>query len=155
MAGRRDNAAMKVRKILLVAVGVALFVLAWRAYRWPGIAMASGGIVMWVLLNFTRTVTIMQRAAAQPIGHVPSAVMLNVKLKPRVSLLHTVALTRALGESLSAEGAQPEVYRWTDAGGSHVTCEFDDGRLARWQLVRPEPDRAPAAALAAADTATT
>ena len=140
---------------MVAAVGVALFALAWRAYRWPGIAIASGGIVMWVLLNFTRTVTIMQRAAAQPIGQVASAVMLNVKLKPRVTLLHTVALTRALGQSLSAEGAQPEVYRWTDAGGSCVTCEFDDGRLARWRLVRPEPDGAPAAKPAADDALTT
>ena len=135
---------MNVRQVLVLAIGIAMIALAYRAYGWPGIAVATGGIVMWVLLNFTRTVTILQRAARQPIGHVASAVMLNVKLKPRATLLHTIALTRSLGELQSPKETQPEIYRWTDAGGSHVTCEFDHGRLARWQLVRPQAEEEPA-----------
>ncbi len=129
--------AMNFQKVWVAALGILLLVLSYRAYGWPGIAVATGGIVMWVLLNFTRTVTILQRAARQPVGYVASAVMLNAKLKPRATLLHTTALTRALGESMSVEHAQPEIYRWTDAGGSHVTCEFMNGRLVQWQLVRP------------------
>ena len=139
---------MKLQKVLVVALGIVLLALAYRAYGWPGMAVASGGIVMWVLLNFTRTVTILQRAAHAPVGHVASAVMLNAKLKPRATLLHAVAMTRALGELRSEGEAQPQLYRWTDAGGSHVTCEFNDGRLVRWQLVRPmqEADGPPAEA---------
>lgn len=131
---------MNVRKILIAVIGIAVIALAYRAYGWPGLAIASGGIVMWALLNFTRTVTILQRAAQHPVGYVASAVMLNAKLKPRATLLHTTAMTRALGQMLSAENAQLEIYRWTDAGGSHVTCEYEHGRLARWQLVRPPAD---------------
>ena len=73
--------------------------------------------------------------------------VLNAKLKPRMPLLNVIALTRSLGERLSAEGAEPEVYRWRDPGDSHVTTEFEGGRLLRWQLQRPpvpsEPDAAP------------
>jgi len=32
---------------------------------------------------------------------------------------------------------QPEVFRWTDGTASHVTCEFANGKLARWKLERP------------------
>ncbi len=136
----RDNAGMNFQKFLVAVLGIALLALAYRAYGWPGIAIAAGGIVMWVLLNFTRTVTILQRAANAPVGHVASAVMLNAKLKPRATLQHTIAMTRALGERRSVADAQPEIYRWTDAGGSHVTCEFTNGRLVRWQLVRPSQE---------------
>lgn len=127
-------------KLLVALFGVALIALAYRAYGWAGVAIAASGVVMWVLLNFTRSVTVLQRASRRPIGFVDSAVMLNARLKPRVTLLHTVALTRALGQRESPENQQPEIWRWTDAGGSYVTCEFQDGKLARWQLVRPPQD---------------
>ncbi len=52
--------------------------------------------------------------------------------------MHVIAQTRALGERLSDEGAQPEVYRWRDGSGSSVSCEFEGGKLARWKLERPE-----------------
>ena len=44
--------------------------------------------------------------------------------------LHVVALTRALGEQLSPKEEQPELFRWTDAAASHVTCEFRNGKLS-------------------------
>ena len=81
---------------------------------------------------------VMRRAAERPIGYVGSAVMLNAKLKPKVNLMHVVALTRSLGERLSEEGQEPEIYRWTDGTDSHVTCEFVNGRLVKWTLVRPQ-----------------
>ena len=37
--------------------------------------------LVWVLLHFTRMMTILKRAANRPIGYVDSAVMLNAKLK--------------------------------------------------------------------------
>jgi hypothetical protein len=49
---------------------------------------------MWLLLHFTRLMTIVRRASNQPIGYVGSAVMLNAKLKPKVSLMHVIAMTR-------------------------------------------------------------
>ena len=94
---------------------------------------------MWLLLHVTRLMTVMQRAARRPIGFVDSAVMLNAKLKPGATLMHVIAMTRSLGERLSAEGEQPERYRWTDAGDSSVTAVFAEGRLGAWELKRPAP----------------
>ena len=128
---------MNVKRILLPVGGVIFVALAYRAYGWPGVAVAAGGIVMWVLLNFTRMMTVLKRAADQPIGYVASAVMLNAKLRAGVTLMHVVAMTRSLGALQSPKDAQPEVFRWTDNGASYVTCEFSGGKLVRWSLVRP------------------
>ena len=130
---------MNFQKIVLPILGVVVIAAAWRAYGWPGVAMAASGIVMWMLLHFTRMMKVLQRASNQPVGYVASAVMLNAKLRPKVNLLHVVAMTRSLGEQLSEKDVQPEVYRWTDGTASHVTCTFDNGKLVKWELVRPQP----------------
>ena len=128
---------MNLQKIVLPILGAALVALAWRAYGWGGVAIAAGGIVMWVLLHFTRITHVLGKASRMPVGFVPSAVMLNARLKPGVNLLHVLAMTGALGERLSPEGAQPEIYRWTDGGASSVTAEFAGGKLVKWTLARP------------------
>ena len=107
---------------------------------WPGVAAVVGGLVMWALLHFTRLMNVMKKAANRPMGYVGSAVMLNARLKPGVNLMHVMAMTQSLGERLSAENAQPEVYRWTDGTQSHVTCEFANGRLQKWTLERPQAE---------------
>jgi hypothetical protein len=128
---------MNLQQILVPILGVVLVASAWYVYGWGGVAIAGGGIVMWVLLHFTRLTHVLSRASERPVGYVASAVMLNAKLKPGVNLLHVLAMTGALGERLSAQNEQPEVYRWTDGGASSVTCEFANGRLVKWTLVRP------------------
>ena len=127
------------KRILTLVFAIALGAGAWRAGGWAGVALAVSGLVLWFLLHYTRLINVMKRAADRPIGYVDSAVMLNAKLKPGSALLHVLALTRSMGERLSPEGAEPEVYRWTDAGGSQVTAEFEGGKLARWRLDRPAP----------------
>ena len=129
---------MNPQKIFLPILGVVLVGAAYRGYGWPGVALVTGGIVMWMLLHFTRMMRVLQQASNRPIGYCDSAVMLNAKLKPGVNLLHVMAMTRAIGEQLSPKEQQPEVYRWTDGGGSHVTCEFVHGKLAKWELFRPQ-----------------
>jgi len=129
---------MNLRNLYIPAVIVLLVALAWRAMGWPGIALVASGLVLWALLHFNQLMRVMKRAADNPIGYVGSAVMLNARLKAGVNLMHVVAITRALGEQLSAPNAQPEVFRWTDGTQSHVTCEFAQGRLVRWQLERPD-----------------
>ncbi len=128
---------MNFQKIVLPILGVVVVAAAWRAYGWGGVALALGGIVMWMLLHFTRMMKVLQRASSRPVGWCDSAVMLNAKLRPGVNLLHVMALTRALGEQLSPKDEQPEVYRWTDGSASHVTCEFAHGKLVKWTLFRP------------------
>jgi len=99
--------------------------------------MVVTGGVMWVLLYFTRLVHIMKRAADRPIGYVDSAVMLNAKLKAGVSLMHVVAMTRALGQLETEKDAQPEVFSWKDSSDSVVRCTFVAGKLVSWTLERP------------------
>jgi hypothetical protein len=140
---------MQLQKFLIPLGCAALLVLTHRSYGWPGVAAVGGGLLMWLLLHFTRLMAVLRRAAQHPIGHVGSAVMLNAKLKPGVTLMHVIAMTRALGERVSSEGAEPEVHRWTDASHSTVNAEFKHGKLVRWQLARPDT-QAPAAAVSAA-----
>ena len=131
---------MRFQKILLAIGAVAVTVAGYRAYGWAGVAFATAALVMWGLLHVNRVIHVFRRASQRPVGFIGSAVMLHAKLKPGVSLLHVLALTRALGEQLSAQDAQPEIYRWTDASESSVTCEFERGRLVRWELKRPTQD---------------
>jgi len=134
---------MNFQKILLPIAGAAMVVIAWQAYGLAGAALAGGALVMYLLLHFNRMMHVLKKAADRPKGYVASAVMLNAKLKPGVNLLHVMAMTESLGELVSAEGAEPEVFRWTDGTQSHVTCEFAHGKLAKWTLYRPPaPDEA-------------
>ena len=135
---------MNFQKILMPILGVVVVAVAYRGYGWPGVALAVGGIVMWMLLHFTRVMKVLQGASNRPIGYCDSAVMLNAKLRPGVNLLHVMALTKALGELVSPKDQQPEVYRWTDGTASHVTCEFQNGKLVKWELFRPQAASEPA-----------
>ena len=137
---------MNLQKIILPVLGVVMVAAAWRAYGWAGVALVVTGLVMWGLLHFTRLTHVLKKASDRPVGYVASAVMLNAKLKPGVNLLHVIAMTQALGQLLSPKDEQPELYRWTDEGGSHVTCEFANGKLVKWTLHRPPADAKGAAA---------
>ena len=119
---------------IAVLVGV---VLAYRSYGWSGVAAAATLLVFWALLNFTRMMQVLKRAANRPIGYVDSAVMLNAKLKPAMTLLHVVAMTKSLGLQLSLKDEQPEIFSWTDGSESRVTCTFTGGKLSHHELFRP------------------
>lgn len=128
---------MPFKNILIPLLALGAILVAFFQFRWPGVALVVGGLVMWVLLQFTRTLQVLKRAADLPVGHVASAVMLHSKLRPGLPLLHVVALTRALGKLESPAQVQPEQFRWTDTSGSSVLCVFQDGKLQRWDLTRP------------------
>lgn len=129
---------MNFSKVIAPLAIVVFTIGAWQAFQWAGIALALGGVVMWILLHFTRMVTILKKAADRPIGHVASAVMLNAKLKKGVNLMHVIAMTRSLGQLQTDKDAQPEIYTWTDTSQSVVTCTFVGGKLTEWTLQRPE-----------------
>jgi hypothetical protein len=76
----------------------------------------------------------MRAAAAAPVGHIDSAVMLNARLRPGLRLVEILALTRSLGRRV---GESPEVWVWSDPGGAWVEVELRAGRLARASLRRP------------------
>jgi hypothetical protein len=130
---------MPFQKFLLPAASVVFVVLAYRTAGWAGVGIASGALLMWLLLHFTRMMQVLKRSAKRPVGHVGSAVMLHAKLKPGMTLLHVVAMTGSLGERISEQGIQPERYCWRDGGESFVHCDFLQGKLKIWSLTRPEP----------------
>ena len=128
---------MNFNKILAPLAIVVLTIGAWRQFGWPGIALAAGGVIMWILLHFTRLMTILKKAANRPVGHVASAVMLNAKLKKGMTLMHVIAMTRSLGALQPPKDEQPEIFLWTDPGQSTVSCTFVGGKLLEWTLTRP------------------
>ena len=132
------NFQLLMSRVGVPVLGISLVALAYRSYGWAGVAGALGVLVMWALLHFNRMMQVLKRAADRPIGHVDSAVMLNAKLRRGFTLLHVVAMTRALGAQQTAGDPATEVYRWTDGSQSHVTCEFVGGKLRTWSLVRPQ-----------------
>ena len=129
----------------VIGWGLALVAVVggWLTYGWRGVVLAVTITVFWLLLQFTRALRAMRQAGQAPVGHVGSAVMLNARLKPGLTLLQVIQMTRSLGERASPEGEEPERWRWTDGGGSTVTLELRRGRLTAWQLVRPPPPDAP------------
>jgi hypothetical protein len=128
---------MTFRKIFIPLGLLAMIVLGYQAWGWQGVAMVAGAMVMWLLLHFNRMMQVMRRAYNQPKGYVASAVMLQAKLKPGLSLMDVMARTRSMGEQISPEQAQPEQFRWTDSSGASVHCSFVKGRLAHWDFQRP------------------
>ena len=124
---------------LRVAIIFCLAVIGWmgyRAYGWPGIALVVGGMVMWMLLNMTRMLLVLRRAAQRPVGTVASAVMLHARLARGMPLLQVLALTRSLGQRQGATEGDPESYHWTDGSGAQVQCTFAHGKLLQWELLR-------------------
>ena len=133
-----ENSGMNLQKFLVPITAVVAVVLAYRSYGWAGVAAVLSVLVFWMLLHFSRMMQVLKRATGRPIGYVDSAVMLNARVKPGATLLHVIAMTRALGALQSAKGEQPEVFRWTDGSQSHVTCTFVGGKLSHFELFRPE-----------------
>jgi hypothetical protein len=115
----------------LVAV---LLAVGWQAYGWPGVLAAISATVFWLLLQFNRAVKVMKNAGAAPIGHIDSAVMFNAKLKPGMTMLQVVTLTKSLGRQLDDRG---DTWAWVDGGDSRVTLYFRGGKLQRYELDRP------------------
>jgi hypothetical protein len=120
----------------LAALGIAAGYVGW---GWPGVVLGVTVMVFWLLLQFSRSLRVLKRAAGNPVGHVDSAVMLHSKLKAGMTLLQVLVLTRSLGTRLSED---PERWGWADPGGARLSLEFAAGKLHSWQLVR---DEAPAA----------
>jgi hypothetical protein len=51
--------AMNFQKILVPILGVVLVVVGYRTYGWGGVAVVAGGMLMWVLLHFTRMMQVL------------------------------------------------------------------------------------------------
>jgi len=117
---------------VLAALGIAAGYVGW---GWPGVVLGITVLVFWLLLQFSRSLRVLKRAAGSPVGHVDSAVMLHSKLKAGMALMQVLVLTRSLGTKLSET---PECWGWADPGGARISLEFDAGKLQSWTLARDE-----------------
>jgi hypothetical protein len=127
----------------LASWGLALAALAagWLSYDWRGVVLALTVIVFWLLLQFSRALRVLRKAADAPVGQVASAVMLHSKLREGMTLPQVLAITRSLGVRVTEpppEAPADEVWRWSDAGGVGVSLLLRAGRLRSWTLDRPE-----------------
>jgi uncharacterized protein (DUF58 family) len=119
---------------LLAALAVAA---GWQSFGWQGLLLGLTLVAFWLVLQFNRAVRVMKNAAASPIGHVDSAVMLNARLRPGMQMLQVVTLTRSLGQRVGPAGtSDPETFVWCDAGGAQVQVSFVRGRCQSWDLQR-------------------
>jgi hypothetical protein len=118
-----------------------LLYLSFRAFGWWGFSLVASGIVFWLLQHTSRLLLSLQRAADQPMGTVPNAVMFHAQLHNGLRLLQVLSLAGSLGRLASPQGQQPEVFVWRDEAGSEVQCSFQEGRLIDWVLSRhPEEE---------------
>jgi len=126
--------------------GLAVVALAvgYASYGWPGVALALGVVVFWLLLQFSRALRVLRVASERPVGQVPNAVMLHARLRAGMRLPQVLALTRSLGQRVAAT---PETWAWRDDGGDEVQVDLHDGRVTAWRLLRraaAADDRSPA-----------
>ena len=123
------------------ALALAAVAAGWLSYGWRGVVLAFTLIVFWLLLQFSRALRALRKAAGAPVGHVDSAVMLHSKLRAGMTLPQVLALAGSLGERLPAADDQAEeAWRWRDPGGGDVTVNLRGGRLVDWKLSHPEQD---------------
>ena len=120
-----------------------LLFLSFRAFGWWGFSLVASGIVFWLLQHTSRLLFSLERAADQPVGAVPNAVMFHAQLHNGLRLLQVLSLAGSLGRLASPQGQQPEVFVWRDEAGDEVRCRFLEGRLTGWALSRfaEEEDR--------------
>ena len=121
----------------VIAWGLAVAAIAagYVGWGWPGVVLGVTVVVFWLLLQFSRSLRVLKKAAGSPVGHVDSAVMLHSKLKAGMPLMKVLVLTRSLGTKLCET---PERWGWADPGGARISLEFDDGKLRSWTLARED-----------------
>jgi hypothetical protein len=110
----------------------------WFGYGWRGVVLAITVIAFWLLLQFSRALRAMNKAAGAPVGRVASAVLLHSRLRQGMTLAGVLALTRSLGERIEPAGpGADEGWRWRDAGDVVVAVHLHGGKVASWTLSRP------------------
>jgi hypothetical protein len=115
------------------ALAVAAIAAGYVGYGWPGVLLAISVIVFWLLLQFSRALRTLRRAAQKPVGTVASAVMLSTRLQKGMRLPDVLKLTGSLGRRVAEE---PETWAWADGGADEVQVVLQAGRVSAWELRR-------------------
>ncbi len=116
------------------ALAAAAVVAGFLGYGWPGLALALSVVAFWLLLQFSRALRVMRRAAEKPLGRADSAVMLQARLRPGMTMMQVVTLAGSLGQKLG--GAPEEAFLWRDTGGDAVRVLLRGGRVSEVRLER-------------------
>ena len=125
-------------KLGMLLAGSFIILGIWQ-YGWRGLLLAVTVIVFWLVLQFNRTTRVLQNAAGRPVGKVGSAVMLQSRLSPGMSMEEVLKLTGSLGLQ---EGNQDD-WRWEDEAGNVVVVHLRRGHVVRWSFARGDaPDGA-------------
>jgi hypothetical protein len=138
----------------IIGWGLALLGTAagYHFYGWRGVALAVSVMVFWLLLQFSKAMRTMRTATQNPVGRVPSAVMLHARLAKGQRLMEVLLRTRSLGDKLAQLPAgADEAWCWADESGASVVVHLRQGRVTDWTLRRPEaaePEALPADAAA-------
>jgi hypothetical protein len=115
------------------SLAVAAVAVGYVGYGGPGVVLALGVVVFWLLLQFSRALRALRLASGRPVGQVPNAVMLHARLRSGLRLPQVLALTRSLGRRIADD---PETFAWRDEAGDEVQVELHDGRVTSWRLQR-------------------
>lgn len=113
--------------------------LGWWQWGWPGVVLGVTVVVFWLLLQFSRSLRVMQKAGAAPLGQVANAVMFHSRLRQGLTLLQVLPLAGSLGrrpEGESQAAGADETFIWADAAGDQVALVLRGGRLQQWTLTR-------------------
>jgi hypothetical protein len=119
-----------------IALAVAAVVIGVLAFGWKGAILALSLIVFWLLLQFSQLMKVMRTANESPLGHVSSALMLQSRLHPGMTLVQLIRLCRSLGVKVA-----PDTYRWADTGGDAVEVVLKAGKVTHWTLIRAQGDQ--------------
>lgn len=123
---------------IFVVAAVVLAVAAWHAQGWAGVAMVLSTLLFLGMLQFHRALGVLRKAARNPVGRVPSAVMLNARLKPGMSLTQLVQLCGSLGRRVDGDDAAPEQrLAWSDPGEAEVVVRLRRQKVVDWTFTRP------------------
>ncbi len=134
------------------ALALTALVAGYVGYGWPGMVLALSVVVFWMLLQFSRALRAMRKAAGRPVGRVDNAVMLHARLRTGLRLVDVMKLTGSLGQPANdSDRPEPEVFLWTDEAGDSVRVELRAGQVSAWALQRA--DAAPAGSSPASPTA--
>jgi hypothetical protein len=117
-------------------LAVLVLTIGYVQYGWQGLLFGLSVVVFWLLLQFSRTLRVMQKAGQAPMGRIDSAVRLHAKLKPGMRMLDILPVAGSLGERVGGEGAE-EHWAWTDQGDARVLVRLRHGRVVDWDLQRP------------------
>lgn len=111
-------------------LAAAALVIGYLGDGWRGTVLALSITAFWLLLQYSRTLRTLRLAGQSPVGHIDDAAWLRTRLRPGMTMLTVLPLTRSLGTVVGAP--EHETFRWTDAAGQHIDLVFRRGRLSRW-----------------------